>query len=365
MSEQYTSSPEINAYDRIVSETKFNHRLLSIHWELTYRCNERCTHCYLDVMPPSAKVPGELSTDECKRVIDELAELGGLTITFSGGELFLRNDIFEIATYARQKGFAVRFFTNGILVNEKMADAIKAVKPVVVEVSVYGSKAETHDEITQVPGSFDLTWEAIDLLLDRDVRCLIKMPLMKENIEQFDEVNQQANDKGIRFQYDPTIIPKHTGDPSPLKHRATDEQMLAFLKDRITPDSWSLAEYDDDFRFCGIGMNSLTISPYGEIYTCIGARVSAGNVRQQSMQAIWKESTVWEETSNLTISALPVCATCELRQFCIRCHGTAAFEDGDMLGCSSTAYREARLRRQAYYANNESDIDSIPIPVAA
>jgi radical SAM protein with 4Fe4S-binding SPASM domain len=92
----------------------------------------------------------------------------------------------------------------------------------------------------------------------------------------------------------------------------------------------------------------MNIGPYGEIYTCVGARVTAGNVRQAPLREIWIESPVWEETSNLNLANLPVCSTCELRQFCIRCHGTAAFEDGDMLGCSSVAYREARLRRQAY-----------------
>jgi hypothetical protein len=69
------------------------------------------------------------------------------------------------------------------------------------------------------------------------------------------------------------------------------------------------------------------------------------------MVDIWEKSPVWAEVSNLTIGNLPVCSTCELRQFCVRCHGTAAFEDGDMLGCSSVAYREARLRRKAYLDN--------------
>ena len=148
-----------------------------------------------------------------------------------------------------------------------------------------------------------------------------------------------------------TIVPKHTGDLSPLKHRPTDDQLLDFLRDRVSPDSWTLFDMNDQFRFCGIGMNSLTVSPYGEIYTCVGARVSAGNIRQLDLQTIWKDSPVWEETSNMTISNLPVCSTCELRQYCVRCHGTAAFEDGDLLGCSSVAYREARLRRQAYRDN--------------
>ena len=351
MSEQYTEAPQLNVYNEIVRRTRKQHRLLAVHWELTYRCNERCTHCYLDVMSPGSKVPGELSTDEAKQTIDQLAQLGGLTITFSGGEVFLRKDIFEIAQHARQKGFAVRFFTNGILIKPEVADKIAAIKPVVVELSIYGANAETHDSITQVPGSFDLTIRAVKLLLERNVRCILKTPIMRENIEQVEVLQQMSEDMGVSCLHALTIIQKHTGDLSPLKHRPTDDQLLNFLRNRTSPSTWNLPEAEGDFRFCGIGMNSLTVSPYGEIYTCVGARVSAGNVRQAPLASIWKESAVWEETSNLTIGNLPVCSTCELRQYCIRCHGTAAFEDGDMLGCSSVAYREARLRRQAYRDN--------------
>ena len=356
MTEQYREADGSlvpNPYKQILQKTKVQHRLLAIQWELTYRCNERCTHCYLDVLSPGSLVPGELSTEEAKQVVDNLAELGGLTITFSGGEIFLRTDIFEIASYAREKGFAIRFFTNGILIKPAIADKIAAVKPVVVELSVYGSDAETHDLITQIPGSFDLTMRALKLLLDRGVRCIIKTPIMKENIHQIGALRQLADDLDIRFSYDLTIIPKHTGDVTPLKHRPTDDQLLDFLQERIKPDTYHLTDQTDQFRFCGIGRNSLTIDPYGGISTCVGARVTAGNIRAEPLQKIWHESPVWEETANLTLKNLPVCASCELSQFCVRCHGTAAFEDGDMLGCSSVAYREARLRRQAYMENSK------------
>ena len=356
MSDQYidvNTNTQPDAYKAIVNRTKIEHRLLSVHWEVTYRCNERCTHCYLDVLPPSAKLPGELSTEESKKIIDQLAELGALTISFSGGEVFLRKDIFEISKHARKKGFAVRYFTNGILIKPALADKIAEIKPVVVELSIYGADAETHDGITMVPGSFDLTLRAVNLLIERNVRCILKTPLMKENINQLKAINELATDLGVSFQYDLTITPKHTGDPSPLKHRPSDDQLLGFLRERVTPKTWSLKNQEDDFRFCSIGMNSLNIDPYGEIFTCVGARVSAGNARHAPLNEIWTESPVWEETTNLNLVNLPVCSTCELRQFCLRCHGTAAFEDGDLLGCSSVAYREARLRRQAYLDNGD------------
>jgi radical SAM protein with 4Fe4S-binding SPASM domain len=270
--------------------------------------------------------------------------------------VFLRKDIFEISKYARQKGFAVRYFTNGILIKPEIADKISEVKPVVVELSVYAADADVHDGITQVPGSYDLTIRAIRLLLERNVRCIIKTPVMRENIDRLDGLKQLAADLGISFQYDLTIVPKHTGDRSPLRHRPSDEQLLAFLRDRVSPESWQLHVQNDEFRFCGIGMNSLTIGPYGEIFTCVGARVAAGNIRDMALEDLWAESPVWQETANLTLANLPVCATCELRQFCVRCHGTAAFEDGDLLGCSSVAYREARLRRQAYMENRSAAV---------
>ncbi|HET6444173.1 MAG TPA: radical SAM protein [candidate division Zixibacteria bacterium] len=350
MSDQ-TVNVNNNTYSNIVNRTRAEHRLLAVHWEITYRCNEKCTHCYLDVLPPGAKVPGELSTEEAKRVIDELADLGALTISFSGGEVFLRKDIFEISRYARKKGFAIRYFTNGILIKPEIADKIAEVKPVVVELSLYGANAETHDGITKVPGSFELTLRAVELLIERGVRCLIKTPLMKENIYQIAALKQIAADLGITFQYDLTITPKHTGDLTPLQHRPSDDQLLDFLRERISADNFTPYPYNQDARFCSIGMNSFDLGPYGDVFTCVGARIPAGNVRQKPMVEIWKDSPVWEETSNLTMGNLPVCSTCELRQFCVRCHGTAAFEDGDLLGCSSVAYREARLRRKAYLDN--------------
>jgi MoaA/NifB/PqqE/SkfB family radical SAM enzyme len=150
--------------------------------------------------------------------------------------------------------------------------------------SVYGPDAETHDGITQVPGSFDLTVRAVKLLLERKVRCLIKTPIMRENIHQIEALRQLAADLGISFQYDLTIVPKHTGDLSPLKHRPTDDQLLGFLQERVSPESWHLYPQNDDFRFCSIGMNSMDIGPYGDFHLyrgpCIGWERAPGVVSQ-------------------------------------------------------------------------------------
>lgn len=334
-------------YKAILLRSQQQHRLVGVHWELTYRCNEKCTHCYLDVLLPGARLPGELTTEEARRVIDELAELGALTITFSGGEILVRHDFFEIAAYARKRGFAIRLYTNGILIRPEVADQIAALHPVAVELSIYGADAATHDGITTIPGSFDLTLRAARLLKERGVKVTLKTPITRENWDQMEAMRALAAEIGAGWQYDLTIVPKHTGDRSPLRHRMSDGQLLKVFQRELDPSSWHMAPYREDYRFCGIGLSSMTIGPYGEVFSCIGARVSAGNLREQPLATIWRESPVWQELSGLTLGNLPVCSTCELRQYCVRCHGNAAFEDGDMLGCSSVAYREARLRRQA------------------
>ncbi len=342
-------------YKAILAKSEREHRLVLVHWELTYRCNERCSHCYLDVLAPGAKVPGELSTDECRRVIDELAALGGLSVSFSGGEALMRSDLFEIAAYARRQRFAVRLFTNGLAIKPEVADRIAALYPTVVEISVYGVDAATHESITTVPGSFDLTMRAFDLLQERGVRTLLKAVIMRENYRQMSGFRALAQSKGANFHYDLTVSPKHTGDRAPFKHRMTDDELLEFYRSEMDPLQWKPTPNKPSFRFCGIGLTSLTLGPYGDVYSCVGARVRAGNVREQSLAEIWKQK-IWGELAALNLANLPACSKCELQPYCIRCHGNAGFEDGDMLGCSSSAYREARLRREALLSMGAPDV---------
>jgi MoaA/NifB/PqqE/SkfB family radical SAM enzyme len=99
----------------------------SCHFDLTYRCNLNCVHCYL--------------------VKEDRPELGTLYLSFSGGEIFTREDFFEIAEYARKLHFALRLLTNGTLIDEESADRVAALNPDLVAISIYSATPEIHDEI--------------------------------------------------------------------------------------------------------------------------------------------------------------------------------------------------------------------------
>lgn len=344
------------SYARLVASTQETHRLFSVHWELTYRCNERCSHCYLNVLPPGANVPGELTTEECLRVIDQLAEAGALNITLSGGEILVRHDLFEIAEYARAKRFLLRLFTNGTLIRPAVADRIAGLHPYAVEVSIYGADAETHERITRLPRSFELTINAVRMLRERGLRVVMKTPLMRENVRHYRAIEALAAGLGARFRYDITITPKDTGGLSPLRHRMTDEDLLWLFRETLVPSLWTDRNVTDESRTCGIARNAVAIDPFGNVFPCLQVRALAGNVRDKSIKELWEASPIWQELGSLTLGGLPVCRTCELRNFCVRCHGLAQMEVGDLRRPALVNCREALARRQVL-----SEIGLLPV----
>lgn len=349
-------------YARIMEKLERQHRLVAVHWELTYRCNEACTHCYLDVLPPNADAPSELTTDEAKRVIDQIAELGVLFLTFSGGEILVRRDFFEIAEYARRKRLAVRLMTNGILIHPRRADQIAALHPTGVEFSLYGADAATHEAITQRPRSFELTLRAAQLLRERGVHTVMKTPLMRENVRQLRALRALAASVGASFRYDPTITTKDNGDPITLKHRLSYEDQLQWLREEIKADSFpSLPAVSLTDRSCNVGRSSLLIDPYGAVYPCVQLRFLAGNVRTHSVKEIWEGAPVLREMGTLAYSELPVCRTCELRALCSRCHGIAHLESGDLRAPDRNACRAAAARRQVLIEKGSLSQD-FPLP---
>ena len=348
-------------YDRLVAQTEKAHRLFSAHWELTYRCNEQCSHCYLDVLPVNAEAPGELTTGECFGVIDQLVELGVMNLLFSGGEVLARRDFFQIAEYARAKRILLRIYTNGILITPRMADQLAALHPFSVEISLYSVNPEIHDRITGRERSWELSMRAFGLLRDRGVRTKMKVPLMRENFHELREMEKLAAQIGAEFRYDTTITPKDDGGLTPLKHRLSHHDLVWVFREVLDADVWSKRRVSTDARTCGIGLNSLAIDPYGNIFPCVQTRELAGNVRTRSLRNIWEESPVWNDFINLTVSELPVCRDCELRNLCVRCHGLAKVEDGDLHGRAFANCREALARRQVLIEKGALAAD-YPVP---
>ena len=317
-----------NPYLRIIKKTMDRLIPFTVHWELTYHCNLQCPHCY--VIPQKSRE--ELSSGEIAAILDLLKERGTLHVIFSGGEILTRKDFFEIARYARKKGFALRLLTNGTLIDETVADQIKDLHPLSVEMSLYGSTPATHDRITACPGSFKRILKAFHLLNKRSVRTIVKSLIMKGNAGEFQRMKALAQEIGSQFLYDTVIIPKMDGSLEPCCNRLDREELYSVLYPEVQKNGEDKNPRGNDLSCCA-GVNAFSISPYGDVYACMGFKESAGNLTKKSLSEI-QHSPIFSKIRSITLSDLPECKECELIQYCNRCPALARMETGDLLGPS-------------------------------
>jgi radical SAM protein with 4Fe4S-binding SPASM domain len=351
----------------LFAQARRQRHLLSVHWELTHRCNERCVHCYLQTQKlgtPAATraAERELSTAEGVALLDQMADMGVLQVTFSGGEPLLRADFWELAAHARQRRFGLRVFTNGwSLDGEGCLRQLALLHPLTVEISVYAADAATHDGVTGVPGSWARTTAALRGLHDLGVRTVWKTPLLAANAGEVGAMARMAEAVGAAFRLDPVLTARAMGASTwrrePLALRASATQMAQALGELLpqfpAQSQHPAGQHPMDGAgkpgqgplICSLGRSALLVDPYGTIMPCVEVRTPLGSVRTQALAAIWQDAAAWEPYLALADKeALPHCRTCRTAPWCVRCHGAAANETGNLYGPSPAHCRLAQVR---------------------
>ncbi|HWR25894.1 MAG TPA: 12,18-didecarboxysiroheme deacetylase, partial [Methanosarcina sp.] len=148
-------------------------------WNMTRRCNLKCVHCYAQAK--DIEFENELSTDEGKALIDDLAKFGSPVILFSGGEPTLRKDLPELAAYAREKGMRAVISTNGTLINKDLAKKLKDVGLSYVGVSLDGIR-ETNDKFRGMKGAFDAALKGLHNCQEEGIKVGLRFTINKQNV---------------------------------------------------------------------------------------------------------------------------------------------------------------------------------------
>ncbi|MBR5591478.1 MAG: radical SAM protein [Kiritimatiellae bacterium] len=162
-------------------------------WNITQRCNLKCKHCYAAGV---ADISQELTHEEALRAIDGFAAFGCPVLLFSGGEPFIREDILELATYARQKGLRVVFSTNGTCITEEIAKKIAAIGVSYVGISIDGVR-ETHDAFRGVPGAYERSLAAIRYCREAGVKVGLRVTLTRANVKEIPSIFQLMREENI------------------------------------------------------------------------------------------------------------------------------------------------------------------------
>ncbi len=318
---------------------------LGMHLQIADRCNHACAHCY-----QVQGLKGELSLDEVKAVLDDMAAAGVLTLNVSGGEATLRPDLVDILRHARSRGFAVRLYTNAFLVDDALADTLAGVGLHEVHVSLYSTLPEEHDAVTRVPGSWARTMRGVKALRARGVRVILKCPMVALCPEGAAGVKALALSLGCGYAGGTDLTAMEDGNLKPLGLAADAAQLqkAGLLKGWLPAEDEAARQLTRlGHAACGVGATGLVVLPNGDVLPCTDTPVVMGNLATQRLGALLASAPEVPLFRGLTLGDVHGCRDCALLTACKRCHATALHEGGDYLGPYPSACARARARYAA------------------
>jgi radical SAM protein with 4Fe4S-binding SPASM domain len=321
-------------------------QLRLISWNMTFACNLRCPHCYIDAEERAGK--GELSTEEGKMLIDQIVEVSKPILILSGGEPLLRADVFELARYAKGKGLTVAMGTNGTLITDRVAKELKSSGVTAVAISIDSSVSERHDAFRGVKGSWIRALDGIDACIENDIAVQVNTTVTQQNYAEIDDIMALAEEHGASSFHLFFLVP--TGRGKAIEDISADmyEQMLDETLDKIADGKYkldirpvcapqfmriasqkglSLGKWK---RGCIAGLAYCRIYPTGEVTPCPYLPIKLGNIRETHFRDIWYHSPVLKALRDLD-NLKGKCRTCEYRAICggcrARAYGLTSFVD--------------------------------------
>ena len=319
--------------------------LRMIAWELTRNCNLNCIHCRASAtLGPHH---GELTTGECKKIIDEIADFASPTIILTGGEPLLRKDIFDIIDYGNNKGLKLVIAVNGTLLDNATGEKLKAKGIKRVSLSLDGKNEEMHDLFRGVKGSFSSVMKAARVLTDVNLPFQINTTVTRFNVEDLHTMYRQVKSMGAVAWHVFLLVPVGRGEK--LKGRELDtakyEEVLEWLygvekkneleiKVTCAPHYYRIVKEKGGTpksAGCLAGKSFMFISHMGIAQPCGYLEIPSGDVKRYGLKKVWEESPIFSQLRELS-SYKGKCGRCRHLKICGGCRARAYEQYADFLG---------------------------------
>ncbi|HUW83828.1 MAG TPA: radical SAM protein [Phycisphaerae bacterium] len=341
-----------------------------VFWETTAGCNLACIHCRrLDVSCEPTET--DLTTDQARRMIADLADFARPILVFSGGEPLMRPDLYDLADWARTHGLRTALASNGTLIDAEAARRVREAGFARVSISLDGVDAATHDRFRQLAGSFDRALAGLKHVQQAGVSAQINCTIARHNAGQIDALLRLAESLGVDAVHYFLLVPVGCGEQIAEEQMLPADQVEALLVQlakleskssvpikatcaphyyRIVrqlggraqggrgahqangsrPASTNQQPLHSMTRGCLAGRAVCFVSHTGQVYPCGYLPVSAGDVTRQRFADIWRNSAVFARLRNTDLLQ-GRCSVCEFRHICGGCRARAFYQHGDYL----------------------------------
>ncbi len=349
-------------------------KLQLVAWELTRSCNLFCAHCRASAL--HGPYSGELTTSECFKVIDQILEAGNPILILTGGEPFLRNDLFEIAEYAAYKGLRIVMGTNGTLITDELIAGMKEVPVSRLGISLDFPTPELQDKFRGQAGAYAAAIKGIKGARQAGIEIQVNATITRLNVNYLDDLLALAKNLGASAFHPFMLVPTGRGkgladvELTPIEYenilnwiydKQSELRDGMFFKPTDAPHYLRIKKQRDkevrleaEASTCphnaaahagaqphGHAMNSLSrgclagvgfcfISHRGQVQGCGYLDVAAGNIREQSFAQIWNESPLFCDLRDLSLYK-GKCGICEYKKLCGGCRARAYEATGDYL----------------------------------
>lgn len=362
---EYTESfKKLRLSDKIYDSLTENHQPYVATFELLSRCNFKCIHCYLGV---HRQETSELSFEQVKHIIDELKQAGVIQIALTGGECTLRKDFIDIYQYVKENGFIVTVFTNASNISDELVECFKKYPPFSVEISLYGASMKTYYEVTGVD-AFEKVKSNVKKLHDAGVHLSIKTPLMKQNVQDEEDLKAIASELGYTLRTSMALSPTIDKEMYPTDYAVSlcdrflhevnanpDRKLDIDTSDTVNPYSADLPEnYFLPLFICNPGVTDVFIDYKGNVCPCIAYRSRGVSLLENTFSEIWNS---FRPLKSIAAPANYKCARCECRYFCPICVGEQEEVHQDMCYIPKDICIYSHARKK-YYIDKES-VDQI------
>jgi radical SAM protein with 4Fe4S-binding SPASM domain len=339
--------PSSSLWDKVKNEN----RLIYFSLELTARCNNNCSHCYVNFPVNDKKATErELSYDEIKKIVDQAVGLGALSCLITGGEPLLREDFFDIYLYLKKKGILISVFTNATLITEKHARFFKKYPPTSIEITVYGVTKETYERVTRKAGSFDAFMRGLNLLLKNNIKVSLKTMALRSNRQEMPQIASFCSEMaGGGFHFDPFLHLRTDGNEkrnSEIKAERLSPEEITAIQKMFPKYNQALKKECDRFivsgtahdrsvpiLFCGAGIISFAVSYDGFFRLCSSLchpaciyDLKKGSLTEARYDFSLRVRDMRSDRENF----LKKCRVCPIINLCMWCPANSHLETGNL-----------------------------------